>query len=199
MKNLAYLLLLTISLYSCQNSFQSKKIYRVTVDGVFDLPHWGHQNVIHNARETAAKFFMTSKDNIFVIVGVAGTPKELTSYKRPSVYTQQEKIRQLSGFKGVDLVVRKEMKTTKEFMEKYKIDLVVTGSDYNDPKKREKWYSYPYSIGKFKTFGRTQGVSTSDIMRKTSRSIAVVVKRNKLTDKEKEAVQIYEGLVERYF
>ena len=63
------------------------------------------------------------------------------------------------------MVVRKEMVTTKEFMEKYKIDLIVSGDDYKDSIKRDKWYSCPYSIGRFKIFKRTPGVSTSEIIR----------------------------------
>ena len=159
MKRVLSLALVMFSLAACQTTAPKK--YRVSVDGTFDLAHWGHQNVLRNARNTAAEFFNVPKDQIEVVVGVAGTPKELSSYKRPSVYTQEEKIKQLSGFKGADLVVRKEMKTTKAYMEKYKIDLVVTGDDYDDPKKRDKWYSYPHSIGRFKTFKRTPGVSTT--------------------------------------
>lgn len=198
MKSFAFFLLLLFS-FSCQTSLEEKTTYRVAVDGVFDLPHWGHQNVIKNARKTAAEFFNTSEDKIFVVVGVAGTPEELSSYKRPSVYTQDEKVRQLQGFKGVNLVVKKEMKTTKEYMEKYKIDLVVAGGDYKNPVKREKWYSYPNSIGRFAVFGRTEGVSTSDLMRKTLKSITAVIKTNKLTPKEEEAIKIYENLVKKYF
>lgn len=199
MKNLLLSFFFLIYLSGCQSLSQNDKQYRVAIDGTFDLPHWGHQNVIKNARKTGAAFFKTTENNIFIVVGVAGTPKELASYKRPSVYTQEEKIRQLSGFKGADLVVRKEMKTTKAFMEKYDIDLVVAGGDYKNPIKREKWYSYPYSIGRFEIFERTEGVSTSDIMRKTLKSISAVLKTNKLSNKEKEAIRIYEELVKKYF
>ena len=91
------------------------------------------------------------------------------------------------------------MKTTKEYMEKYKIDLVVAGGDYKNPVKREKWYSYPNSLGRFAVFGRTEGVSTSDLMRKTLKSITAVIKTNKLTSKEEESIKIYHSLVKKYF
>lgn len=190
--------LILFSLFSCQTKQPAKK-YRVSVDGTFDLPHWGHQNVLKNARKTASEFFNVPQDQIEVVVGVAGTPEELAPYKRPSVYTQEEKVRQLQGFRGADLVVRKPMATTKDYMEKYKIDLVVAGDDYDDAKKRDKWYSYPHSVGKFKTFKRTAGVSTSNLLRRSLKTITAVLNKSNLSEDERKTVKEYHRLVDTHF
>lgn len=176
----------------------------VFIDGTFDLAHYGHQQVIQNAITTGSKFFKVREDQIRVIVGISGTDEELTAYKRKPVYSIEEKMRQVNGFKGVYKVLNTPMITTKEFIEKHKIDLVVAGGDYTDPTVASKYYKDPIDMGIFVTFPRTKGVSTTGIMRKVVDSVADTVLKNldpedPSYEENKKCIERFTALKEEYF
>lgn len=166
-------------LFGSQLAFCGENGYQyVFIDGTFDIAHYGHQQVIQNAINTGSEFFKVPKERIRVIVGISGTDEELTAYKRKPVYSIKQKMRQVNGFKGVYKVLNTPMITTKEFIEKHKIDLVVAGGDYIDPTVARKYYKDPIDMGIFVTFPRTKGVSTTKIMKKVVDSVAdTILKR----------------------
>lgn len=171
----------------------------VFVDGIFDLAHYGHQQVIQNAINEGARFFHTLPENIRVIAGVSGTDEEIASYKRPSVYTIVEIMRQVSGFKGVHKVVNSPMVTTRAFMREHCIDLVVAGSDYADLEKAKRYYADPIEMERFVTFPRTEGISTSDVMRRTAMRVAEIMKKNATREHEIEVINEFIELMKTHF
>ncbi len=170
------ILIFLILITSTQLAFCGENGYKyVFIDGTFDIAHYGHQQVIQNAITTGSQFFKVPKEQVKVIVGISGTDEELMIYKRKPVYSIQQKMRQVNGFKGVYKVLNTSMITTKKFIEKHKIDLVVAGGDYTDPTVAHKYYKDPIDMGIFVTFPRTKGVSTTKIMKKVVNSVADTV------------------------
>lgn len=187
-----------VSLQACQ----PKEYKNVFVDGTFDLAHYGHQQVIQNAIKTGSEHFNVPPEQIRVIAGVAGPDSVIIAYKRRSVYSHEEKMKQISGFKGVHKVVPSEMVTKEEFIKKHNIDLVVAGGDYAIGKgKAQKYYADPIRMGIYKTFPRTEGVSTSDILRRTVDRVAEFIE-NKIPETntaDREVINKFLELVKKYF
>lgn len=156
----------------------------IFLDGIFDLPHLGHQAYIRSARELAEKTFNTAK--IFILIGISGTPEEIKKYKRDSVMTFSEKKQTLCGFRFVNKVINSPMITTEEFMKKYNIDLVIAGGDYKDMEKARPYYNTPILLGKFATTERNLPMSTSAIMQRVAIRLGEIIssKTNNLKDKK---------------
>ncbi len=183
----------------CEVEKTQGKYKIVFVDGIFDLAHYGHQQVIQNAINEGVKFFQTVPENIRVIVGVSGTDEEIANYKRPSVYSIAEKMRQMSGFKGVHKVVNSAMVTTRAFMQEHCIDLVVAGSDYADLERARKYYADAIDMERFVTFPRTEGISTSDIMRRTATRVAEIMEKNATDQRDVEVIRAFLELMKTHF
>ena len=161
---LGFLLILQTSAYA-----QSEH-KRVLLEGTFDLPHYGHQGAIQNAITAAAKHFNVSPSEIDLIIGVTDVPaSDFRDYKRDQIFSVAEKERQLRGFKNVFDVVRvPHLYVSYQFMKDHHIDLVTAGSDYIDPVRRDKYYNEPFEHGKFVNFERTEGINTTDILRRVA-------------------------------
>ena len=57
--------------------------YNVIVNGIFDLPHFGHQQIAAKARQAAVQRSGFAEHQVKVIFGVCGTTEqELADYKR---------------------------------------------------------------------------------------------------------------------
>lgn len=186
-------------LYSVESEYK-----HVFVDGTFDLAHYGHQQVIQNAKKYGACFFNLPENKIRVIVGVSGSDEEIASYKRKPVYTIEEKMRQISGFQGVYQVINSPMITTDEFVKIHHIDLVVAGSDYAIHEKAIKYYQAPIEQEIFLTFPRTEGISTTNIMRRVVDSVADTIIKNldpnsPQYESDKATVQQFLELQKKYF
>ena len=104
------------------------------------------------------KFFRIPSQKIRLIVGISGPDEEVAVYKRPSIYSIEEKTMQMLGMKGVDRVINSPLVITNAFVEEHGIDLVVAGDDYDDLNKIRKYYKDPYERGIFKTFKRTPSI-----------------------------------------
>lgn len=116
------------------------------------------------------------------------------------MYTTAEKQTELLGFKGVDEVVISPWVITKAFMEEHSIDLVLAGSDYEDPVKIATWYGYPQSVGKYATFPRRKGISTSKLMRKVVNVAAkVIVAGSSNHEDDVAVVERFLALVDKHF
>eukprot|EP00931_Biecheleriopsis_adriatica_P105942 TRINITY_DN80460_c0_g1_i1.p1 TRINITY_DN80460_c0_g1~~TRINITY_DN80460_c0_g1_i1.p1 ORF type:complete len:194 (+),score=38.46 TRINITY_DN80460_c0_g1_i1:82-663(+) len=131
----------------------------VYCNGVWDMCHIGHQ-----------KLFQRASQNGNLMVGVHGD-EACAGYKRPPIMSADERALQVSGCKGVWKVLKNAPleAITPEFMEKYKIDVVALGVEYEekspDPKD-DKWYGYPRESGKYVALPRTDGISTSDLIKR---------------------------------
>ena len=129
---------------------------RVYVDGVFDLFHYGHAEMLQRVREAFP--------DAFLIVGVC-SDEDCRKFKRQPVLTMAERVRSVSGCKWVDDVIcDAPWVIDAQFLEKHKIDIVChEGSPYAAPGTADV-YSYVKSIGKFQSIDRTDGISTSSLI-----------------------------------
>lgn len=131
-------------------------------NGVYDMCHMGHQRLFQRA---------AAHGNL--IVGVHGD-KACSGYKRQPIMTADERAAQVAGCKGVWKVLKNAPLETisKEFMEKYKIDLIAIGEEYlQKDLKDDKWYKYPRESGKFVGLSRTEGISTSDLIKRCAQEV----------------------------
>lgn len=138
-----------------QQQTPEKKVRRVYIDMVGDLFHVGHINAIKNARQFGD----------YLIVGVCGD-EECTSYKRRPIETLEERVEAIKACRYVDEVIpNAPVSVTKELIEKYKIDVVVHGDDFDEAKMR-KYYGVAMDLGILQIVPYTKGISTSDIIRR---------------------------------
>ena len=165
-----------------ENPQNSLPIYNVFFDGVFDLAHWGHFNSIQKVRTKAAEHLGVEDNQIHLIVGISGpTEKDIARYKRPSVLTLDEKMQTMQFIKGVDEVRKTHLKTTKKFLNENNISLVVTGHEYYLPpyflrhlnkRKGSLYYQEALKQEKLITIPRTEGISTTELQRRTVKTVA---------------------------
>jgi len=129
----------------------------VYIDGIFDLFHYGHIESFRKCKELS--------ENVTLIVGVI-SDKNATSYKRPPIYCESHRYALVENSKYVDQIVQDPpLVVTKEFMEKYNIDLVVHGFiNKDDENKQDYFFHYPKSVNKFQTIPYCKEISTSEII-----------------------------------
>lgn len=132
---------------------------RVYVDGVYDLFHYGHAEMLGRVR---AHF-----GSMAVIVAGVARDEDCVKYKRRPILTQSERARSLRACRYVDEVIEDApWVITQEFLDKYAIDHVChdeasypaadgTSGDI---------YEYVKSVGKFVAIERTPSISTSEII-----------------------------------
>ena len=90
-----------------------KDEYKVYIDGIFDLFHYGHIESFRKCKELS--------ENVTLIVGVI-SDKNATSYKRPPIYCESHRYALVENSKYVDQIVQDPpLVVTKEFMEKYNV------------------------------------------------------------------------------
>lgn len=91
----------------------------VYVIGVFDLFHRGHVEFLKQARALGQN----------LIVAINGD-EMVTSYKRKPFYSESDRLEILKSCKFVDEAFIIKGYDNKEFIEKYKIDAIVHGDDW---------------------------------------------------------------------
>ncbi len=139
--------------------------HRVYVDMVGDLFHIGHINAIKNAIKKACEVFTCSEQDICLIVGVCGD-EECTSYKRKPILTTEERCAAIGACRYVDEVVpNAPVAVTAKFLDEQHIDMVAHGDDF-DQEKMRKYYGAAIDRGILLVVPYTQGISTSDIIRR---------------------------------
>ncbi len=144
-----------LSLICCSlvSSDDVKKPVRVYVDVVGDLFHAGHVQFFKNARALGD----------YLIVGIHDDA-EVVDYKRQPILSMEERRIAIEACRYVDeVIVNTPLRMTEEWIEKYKIDLVVHGDDFSEENKNAH-YAVPVRLGIFKTIPYTKGISTSDLI-----------------------------------
>ena len=133
------------------NSFYRKQ--RIYCCGVFDMLHEGH-----------CKLFERAASYGTVVVGVL-SDQTVESYKRTPIMNTSERVRFVRLMKYVEeVIVDCPLYTTKEFMDQYNIDQVIISEEYFTPPY--KYYEDCVANNQYIVFPRTEGVSTTDIMKR---------------------------------
>ena len=140
---------------------------RVYVDGVFDLYHRGHLESFKYIKSEEFINLMNIKSDIYLIVGVV-SDKDCQLYKRKPIINELDRLELIKYNKLVDEVIFPcPLFTTKDFIKKNKIDLVVHGfSDKNDFENQKKYFKDAIEVGKFKQINYYDKTSTTKIINK---------------------------------
>jgi len=149
MKRLVFI----FSIFCTLTYAEEVKPIRVYVDVVGDLFHAGHVQFFQKAREHGD----------YLIVGIHGDDA-VTEYKRHPILSLEERQIVIEACCYVDEVIpNSPIGITKEWIEKYDIDVVIHGDDYTLDRIMEQ-YSVPMEMGIFKTVPYSDGISTTDII-----------------------------------
>mmetsp|Transcript_28459 Transcript_28459/g.77064 ORF Transcript_28459/g.77064 Transcript_28459/m.77064 type:complete len:578 (-) Transcript_28459:465-2198(-) len=136
----------------------------VYCDGVYDLCHIGHKVLFQNA--------LTFGNRLYV--GVVGD-KDANAYKRPPIMSSAERCAEVEACKAVTKVIAEApcFGLTKEFLDLHQIHVVAYGEEYlerfPDPKD-DPYYRVPREMGIARPLPRTQGLSTSDLIRRIQKA-----------------------------
>lgn len=155
-----YLLKLLTQLCNDLSLPMTETIVRVYVDGIYDLTHYAHIKQLEAARQKVGP-----GQRCYLIVGIPND-EDATSYKRKPVLRMDERVKLLNAIRHVDEIVENAPCNglTKAFIEQHQIHLVVHGAEYDKPD--DPYYKVPREMGITRTVPRTQGISTSDILRR---------------------------------
>jgi choline-phosphate cytidylyltransferase len=132
---------------------------RVYIDGIFDLFHRGHLESLIQAKNVL--------DDVFLIVGVI-SDKDAEGYKRLPIINQDDRCAIIKSINIVNQIIEDApLVITKDFIEKYNIDLVVHGfSNDDDWEKQKDFFDYLIKENKFKRISYYDKTSTTDIIKK---------------------------------
>jgi cytidyltransferase-like protein len=134
-------------------STTKKKPVRVYADMIGDMFHPGHVEFLKKAKAFGD----------VLIVGLV-SDEDAGPYKRRPIMTLAERTAAVQACRLVDEVIPcSPMITTKEFMEKHNIDIVVHGDDYSE-QQRNAYYGDAIKMGKYRSVPYTKGISTSDLI-----------------------------------
>ena len=128
----------------------------IYTDGVFDLFHYGHINLLKKAKEFGTKLY----------VGIHND-NDVKSYKRLPIIKYGYRKCILDSCKYIDKVIPDAPLTIDEnFLNKHKIDLVIHAHNKDEDEKYYFMYKNCIKLGKFKRIDYTQGISTTDIIQR---------------------------------
>lgn len=147
-------------------------VTNIYCDGVCDLLHLGHMNQFkqaHNVVSGGTRLF----------VGIMNDA-DATAYKRQPIMTEDERYTSAAACKHVHMVIKdapvvhnlrekgsKKKTKTEEIIEKYNIHYFAVGAEYEDvPPGKVDYYALPRKLGMCKYTARTQGISTSTLIRR---------------------------------
>lgn len=134
------------------------KYYKIGyTDGVYDLFHVGHLNMIEAAKRQCE----------YLIVGVHGD-EVVNQYKHHyPIIAEAERARIIGSVKGVDRVVINETRDKLTLLERYHFDVIFIGDDW---KGTERWNNFEKVLAERNVdviyVPYTQGISTTDIKKK---------------------------------
>jgi cytidyltransferase-like protein len=130
-------------------------IRNVFIDGVYDLCHIGHKRVMEHALQFGNR----------LLVGVL-SDEDCVGYKRKPIMTTDERCREVASCRFVSEVIAGSPVDglTEAFIKQHNIHVVVCGEEYNKPD--DKYYAVPRRMGILKTAPRTEGMSTSVLIKR---------------------------------
>jgi len=128
-----------------------KKPIRVWVDGVFDMMHFGHANMLRQARALGD----------YLVVGVNSTASVVKEKGTAPVMTDEERFLAVSACKWADEVIKDtpyvmDSEYIKYVIDTYQIDFFVHGDDPCFDSQGKDVYAQVKADGKFKTVKRTR-------------------------------------------
>eukprot|EP01104_Vermistella_antarctica_P003667 TRINITY_DN13916_c0_g1_i1.p1 TRINITY_DN13916_c0_g1~~TRINITY_DN13916_c0_g1_i1.p1 ORF type:complete len:333 (-),score=64.32 TRINITY_DN13916_c0_g1_i1:114-1112(-) len=143
---------------------------RIYVDGIFDLFHFGHAESLRKAKNLLP--------NATLVVGVCND--ELTHrLKGKTVMVDTERAKSLRHCRWVDEVIENAPWTIdQEYLNQHNIDYVAHGDDAITLGDGSDCYAFVKAQGRFLTFPRTDGVSTSELIRRIVCDYDVYLQRN---------------------
>jgi len=122
-------------------------------NGVYDLFHIGHVNMLRRIKENCDK----------LIVGVHNDEQVISYKKRKPIISYNNRLEIIHSCKYVDEIYENaDLITTDELLKKLKADCMFTGKENEEFLK----YFYPLSDGKLILLERTSDICTSDIIKK---------------------------------
>ena len=126
-------------------------------DGVYDLFHVGHLNMINMAKEHCE----------YLIVGVHGD-EVVKEYKHHvPIINENDRRKIVASIKGVDEAVINQFRDKLKLWELYHFDVVFIGDDW---KGTQRWNQFEKVLGKLGVdvvyVPYTKGISTTEIRRK---------------------------------
>lgn len=156
-----------------ETASDSPKKIRIFVDGVFDLFHIGHHNLINNAiRATKAKH---PDSAIEVVIGICG--EGVKEYKRETIMTLEERYLAVDAFMqglmsvqpnlSYEIIQNSPIEHTVEFIRQNRLNVIFHGSDFTE-EKIEKYYGVIKrecaGTCTFEILPYTPGVSTTQLI-----------------------------------
>eukprot|EP00927_Polykrikos_kofoidii_P002675 TRINITY_DN11068_c0_g1_i1.p1 TRINITY_DN11068_c0_g1~~TRINITY_DN11068_c0_g1_i1.p1 ORF type:complete len:513 (+),score=82.80 TRINITY_DN11068_c0_g1_i1:103-1641(+) len=132
----------------------------VYCDGIYDLCHVGHKNLFKKALVLGNRLF----------VGVVGD-EDANAYKRPPVMSAAERLAEVASCKCVTKVIPNSpcFGLTEEFIKQHSIHIVAFGQEYLDrypDPNDDPYYKVPRLLGIARPLPRTEGLSTSDLIKR---------------------------------
>lgn len=136
----------------------------VYCDGVFDLCHIGHKNLFKAALKNGNRLF----------VGVMND-EDCAKYKRAPIMTHEERCAEVDACKHVTKVIPNApcFGLTEEFIKEHRIHVVCCGQEYIDKYKTpqdDPYYGLARKMEIVAPLPRTEGLSTSDLIRRITES-----------------------------
>jgi cytidyltransferase-like protein len=160
------------------------RVYRIYTDGIFDLFHIGHMQMLKQA-----KYALGNPKNVELIAGVC-TDADTKKYKGKNVMDQDIRTESVKHCKWVDEVVEGPWFLSEEFLTKHRIDFVAHDAIPYTSAGCEDVYSYVKSQGKFLATQRTNGISTTDLIVQIVRDYDDHVVRNLKRGVDKKALNL---------
>lgn len=137
---------------------EEKKKYKVGyTDGVYDLFHIGHLNMIQTAKKYCD----------YLIVGVHGdTVVEEYKHQRP-IINENDRRRIIESIKGVDRTEINRFRDKLQLWELYHFDVVFIGDDWKGTERWNKFEKILSGVGVDVIYvPYTRGISTTEIREK---------------------------------
>lgn len=129
---------------------------RIYADGVFDLFHYGHARMLEQIKRQFPKSYL--------IVGVC-RDEDVERYKREPIMSHDERCESLRHCRWVDEVYpNAPWMITEDFIQEMNIDYVAHDADPYPIDDIDDAYAIPKRMNKFWATQRTNGVSTTDIL-----------------------------------
>lgn len=135
-----------------------EKKYKIGyTDGVYDMFHVGHLNMIEAAK----------KECEFLIVGVHSDDVVETYKHRRPIINENDRKRIIESMKGVDKAVINQFRDKMKLWELYHFDVIFIGDDW---KGTERWIQFEKDLAKVGVdvvyVPYTKGISTTEIREK---------------------------------